>query len=67
LNYSKLWRVSANGGTPQNICQLPHLDVDLSIHPSGQKIALSYYEQTTEIRVMENLGREVAELQSRNE
>jgi Tol biopolymer transport system component len=67
LNYSKLWRVSATGGTPQYVCQLPHLDVDLSIHPSGQKIALSYYEQTAEIRAIENLGREVAELQSRNE
>ena len=67
LNYSKLWRVSADGGTPQIICQLPNLDVDLSIHPSGQKIALSYYEQTTEIRAIENLGKEVTELLSRNE
>lgn len=56
LNYSKLWRVSAEGGIPQNICQLPHLDVDISIHPSGQKIALAFGEQTTEIRVIENLG-----------
>jgi len=59
LKYSRLWRVSADGGTPQNICQLPHLDADLSIHPSGQKVALSYYEQITEIRVMENLAREL--------
>jgi len=35
------------------------LDADLSIHPSGQKVALSYYEQITEIRVMENLAREL--------
>jgi Tol biopolymer transport system component len=67
LKYSKLWRVYADGGTPQNICQLPHLDVDLSIHPSGQKIALSYYEQTTEIRVMENLVRELEKVYSRSE
>jgi len=59
LKYSKLWRVAAEGGTPKYICRLPNLDVDLSIHPSGQKIAISYFEQTTEIRVMENLVQEL--------
>ncbi len=59
LNNSKLWRVSADGGMPKHICQLPNLDVDLSIHPSGQKIAISYFEQNTEIRVMENLVHEL--------
>ena len=49
---------------PRNISQLPHLDVDLSIHPSGEKIAISYFEQTTEIRVMENLGRELEKVYS---
>ncbi len=66
-NYSKLWRVSAEGGIPQNICQLPHLDVDISIHPSGQKIALSFGEQTTEIRKMENLGRELEKINNISE
>ena len=67
LKYSKLWRIPAEGGTPQNICQLPHLNVDLSIHPSGHKIAISYFEQTTEIRVMENLAKEVEKIYNKNE
>jgi len=67
LDYSKLWRVSAAGGTPQYICQLPHLDVCLSIHPSGQKVALTYGEQKTEVRVMENLTSEIAKVFSENE
>lgn len=67
LDYSKLWRVYSVGGKPQYVCQLPHLDVCLSIHPSGQKVALTYGEQTTEIRKIENLEQGLNNIYSQNE
>ncbi|MCK4788920.1 MAG: PD40 domain-containing protein, partial [Desulfobacteraceae bacterium] len=49
-----LWRISPDGGDPQKLWQSDKRNSGLSIHPDGQQIAFSTYEQDEEIWVMEN-------------
>jgi Tol biopolymer transport system component len=65
---SILYRIPAAGGTPEIILQLPKdfLFAGISIHPEGKRIALSVTKPGIEIRVIENLGRKVAEIFSGN-
>ena len=53
---SALWRISPEGGEPQKLklWQSDNRYSGLSIHPDGQQIAFSTYEQDMEIWVMEN-------------
>ncbi len=66
---SILYRIPAAGGTPEIILQLPKdfLFAGISIHPEGKQIALSVTKPGIEIRVIENLGRKVAEISAGNE
>jgi Tol biopolymer transport system component len=66
---SILYRIPATGGTPEIIWQQPKdfFFAGISIHPEGKKIALSVTKPGIEIRVIENLGRKVAEIYSKNE
>jgi Tol biopolymer transport system component len=61
---SILCRIPAAGGTPEIIWQQPKdfLFAGISIHPEGKRIALSVTKPGIEIRVIENLGRKVAEI-----
>jgi hypothetical protein len=63
---SILYRIPAAGGTPEIILQVPKdfLFAGISIHPEGIRIALSVTKPGIEIRVIENLGRKVAEIYS---
>jgi Tol biopolymer transport system component len=63
---SILCRIPAAGGTPEIILQVPKdfLFAGISIHPEGKQIALSVAKSGIEIRVIENLGRKVAEIYS---
>ena len=51
---SALWRISPEEGEPQKLWQSDKRNSGLSIHPDGQQIAFSTYEQDMEIWVMEN-------------
>jgi Tol biopolymer transport system component len=53
-NSSALWKISPEGGEPQKLWQSDKIISSLSIHPDGQQIAFSTYEQDLEIWVMEN-------------
>jgi len=65
---SILCRIPAAGGTPETIWQSKgYRIVGISINPDGKNIALSTAVNQGEIRVIENLGKKVAELYSENE
>ena len=51
---SSFWRISPEGGEPQELWQLKKRAGDLSIHPDGKQIAYSIFEEEDEIWVMEN-------------
>jgi len=60
---SILCRIPAAGGTPEIIWQSKgYRIVGISINPDGKNIALSTAVNQGEIRVIENLGRKVAEI-----
>jgi Tol biopolymer transport system component len=56
---TNLWRVPAEGGTPDKIWHSKDRTEFFSIHPDGKQIALAKRERTTEIRVIENLVQEL--------
>ena len=56
---SALWRISPEGGEPLKIWQPNKIISGLSIHPEGQQIAFSTYEQDLEIWVMDNFLPEI--------
>jgi Tol biopolymer transport system component len=56
---SALWRISPEGGEPQKIWESDKNISGLSIHPEGQQIAFSTYEQDLEIWVMDNFLPEI--------
>jgi Tol biopolymer transport system component len=51
---SVMWRISPNGGEPEKLWQSDKEYSSLSIHPDGQQIVFSTFEQNIEIWVMEN-------------
>ena len=60
---SILCRIPATGGMPERVWQSSgYKIVGISIHPDGKNIALSTSVIQSEIRVIENLGRKVAEV-----
>ena len=60
---SILCRIPATGGMPERVWQSSgYKIVGISIHPDGKNIALSTSVIQSEIRVIENLGRKVAEI-----
>ena len=56
---TNLWRVPAEGGTPEKIWHSKDRTEFFSIHPDGKQIVLAKRERTTEIRVIENLVQEL--------
>ncbi len=63
---TSLWRVPAEGRTPQKVWHSENRAEIFSIHPDGNQIALSLRERTTEIRVIENLIQELEKLDKAN-
>ncbi len=63
---TSLWRVPAGGGMPQKVWHSDNRAEIFGIHPDGNQIALSINERTTEIRVIENLVRELEKLDQKN-
>ncbi len=54
-NANELWRVPAEGGTPQKLAiTLPRMN-RLSVHPDGRRLAISAGSGKNEVWVMENL------------
>jgi len=51
---SVVWRISPDGGEPEKLWQSDKNYVNLNIHPDGQQIVFSTFEQNIEIWVMEN-------------
>jgi len=51
---SVMWRISPNGGEPERLWQSDKEYSSLSIHPDGQQIVFSTFEQNIEIWTMEN-------------
>jgi Tol biopolymer transport system component len=65
---STLCRIPVAGGTPEKIWELKdYFIAGISIHPEGRQIALAVSHPGIEIRAIENLGRKVAEICSKNE
>jgi len=49
-----IWQISPDGGEPEKLWQSDKEYSSLSIHPDGQQIVFSTFEQAVEIWVMEN-------------
>ncbi|RLD49834.1 MAG: hypothetical protein DRI97_17645, partial [Bacteroidetes bacterium] len=64
---TKLWRVSAQGGSPQKIWHSENKAEFYSIHPDGNQVAYAIRERTTEIRLIENLSYELARVYDKSE
>jgi Tol biopolymer transport system component len=62
-----LWRIPAEGGKPQKVWSSKNsLDI-FSFHPDGNQVAFSIPERTTEVRVIENLVKELEKLDKMDE
>ena len=59
---TNLWRVAAEGGIPQKVGHLKNTIEGFSIHPDGTQLAFGTLEESTEIRVIENLVQELEKL-----
>jgi len=59
---TKIWRIPAEGGNPQNLWQSPKRIEMLSINPNGDQMSYSHRERTTEVRVIENLVQELEKI-----
>jgi Tol biopolymer transport system component len=65
---SVLYRIPESGGTPEKLWQSKNCFLPgLSIHPGGNKIALSTYQPGGELRLIENLDNEVAKIFTKEE
>jgi Tol biopolymer transport system component len=51
---SVMWRISPDGGEPEKLWQSEKEYSSVNIHPDGQQIVFSTFEQVIEIWVMEN-------------
>ncbi len=56
---TNLWRVSAEGGTPEKVWHTDMRAESFAMHPSGNEISYSVRERTTEIRVIKGLIKEL--------
>ncbi|MFC2156616.1 tetratricopeptide repeat protein [Acidobacteriota bacterium] len=59
---TNLWRLPSDGGNPQKVWQSEYRAEIFSIHPDGNQIALAIRERTTEVRVIENLVKELEKI-----
>lgn len=64
---TNLWRIPAEGGVPQLVWQSDDRIKGFDIHPDGKQISYGINEQTTEVRVIENLVQELERIYSQNE
>lgn len=65
---SILYRIASTGGTPENLWQSKkYFIAGMSIHPEGKKMAFSTFETGFDLRVIENLGKEVLKIDSKEE
>ena len=64
---TNLWRVDANGGTPEKVWKTEKRAESFVMHPSGEKISYSVRERITEVRVIEGLVNELNKIYSQNE
>lgn len=64
---TNLWRVDANGGTPEKVWKTNKRAESFAMHPSGEKISYSVRERITEVRVIEGLVNELDKIYSQNE
>ena len=65
---SVLSRIPSTGGTPENLWQSTYYFIaGLSVHPHGDRIALSTFETAREIRIIDNLDKKVTEVFHREE
>jgi Tol biopolymer transport system component len=63
---SILYRIPSNGGTPENLWQSKvYFIAGMSIHPDGKKMAFSTFETGSDLRVIENLGKEIIKIDSK--
>jgi len=62
-NGNNLWRVSAEGGIPQKVWYSKNSIRGFDIHPDGTQILLEKPENITELRVIENLVKELEKLE----
>jgi Tol biopolymer transport system component len=58
-----LWRVPAEGGNPEKVWSSDNTVQIYDIHPDGNQVALSIYERSSELRVIENLVQELEKLE----
>jgi Tol biopolymer transport system component len=59
---TSLWRIPAEGGTPQKVWHSKDRAEIFSIHPDGKQVALAIRERELEIRVIENLVQELEKI-----
>jgi Tol biopolymer transport system component len=59
---TSLWRIAAEGGTPQKVWQSKNWTDVFDIHPDGKHIAIAVRELEMEIRVIENLAQELGKI-----
>jgi Tol biopolymer transport system component len=62
VDETKLWRIPAEGGDPQNVWQSPKRLEIFSTNPDGSQISYAIRERTTEVRVIENLVPELEKI-----
>ncbi len=63
---SNLWRIPAEGGTPEKVWHTKNLIGLISLNPDQEQIAYSIYKRETEIRKIENLVNEIEKVYSGN-
>jgi Tol biopolymer transport system component len=64
---STLCRIPSAGGTPEKIWELKdYFIAGISIHPEGKQIAFSASSPGIEIRAIDNLGKKVSEIYSKD-
>jgi len=57
-----LWRLPAQGGTPQKVWQSENRVEIFGIHPDGNQMSFAMRERELEIRVIENLAQELEKI-----
>jgi Tol biopolymer transport system component len=63
---SILYRIPTTGGTPENLWQSKEYFIaGMSIHPDGKKMAFSNLEIGSDLRVIENLGKEIIKIDTK--
>jgi len=62
---TNLWRIPAEGGVPEKIWQSKNRTEFFGIHPDGKQMSFAMRERELEIRVIENLVRELEKIYER--